>query len=346
MRPDPVELGAYLSSWLGPTTVTSLHQTYPGNSRASWIVQTDEHGGLVVRVDHPGGPLVPIPLELEYRVYERLWPTAIPVAEPLFFAEGTRFADGRPHMVRRLVDGSPQLDGLTGGAGDDPGLRRAVCYEMAEKLALVHTLDWREAGLDEVLFVPASAETALRDEIHEWRRLWAASRTDPFPMLTEATYWLEEGIPPARTRLGLLKGNNGIGEEIWKDGRIVALSDWELATIGDPSLDWAFSQGLLTLHDMEDTLDHYAGHSGFAIDRELLAWAAVWIRVKASMSTNSGLAGFLDGSDNRLVRPALGISVVKRTEAWVAGVLDRTVTDVGFELLTARRNPYLDGVDR
>ena len=162
MRPDPVELGAYLSSWLGPTTVTSLHQTYPGNSRASWIVQTDEHGGLVVRVDHPGGPLVPIPLELEYRVYERLWPTAIPVAEPLFFAEGTRFADGRPHMVRRLVDGSPQLDGLTGGAGDDPGLRRAVCYEMAEKLALVHTLDWRAAGLDEVLFVPASAETALR----------------------------------------------------------------------------------------------------------------------------------------------------------------------------------------
>ena len=56
-------------------------------------------------------------------------------------------------------------------------------------------------------------------------------------MLTEATYWLEEGIPPARTRLGLLKGNNGIGEEIWRDGRIVAMSDWELATIGDPSFD-------------------------------------------------------------------------------------------------------------
>ena len=61
--------------------------------------------------------------------------------------------------------------------------------------------------------------------------------------------------------LSLLKGNNGIGEEIWPDGRIVALSDWELATIGDPALDWAFSQGLLTLHDVDDTLDHYAGRS-------------------------------------------------------------------------------------
>ena len=128
------------------------------------------------------------------------------------------------------------------------------------------------------------------------------------------------GHPAGSDRLGLLKGNNGIGEEIWKDGRIVALSDWELAAIGDPSLDWAFSQGLLTLHDMEDTLDHYAGHSGFAIDRELLAWAAVWIRVKASMSTNSGLAGFLDGRDNRLLA-GTGHRIVKPTE------LDRRLID-------------------
>jgi aminoglycoside phosphotransferase (APT) family kinase protein len=343
---DPAGLGAYLSTRLGRTTVTGVRQSYPGNSRQTWLVGTVEHGGLVVRVDHPGGPLVPIPLLVEYQVYERLWPTEVPVAEPLFYAEGTELADGRAHMVRRLVEGSAQVPGLTGGPGDDPALRRAVAYEVAEKLALVHTLDWAAAGLDEVVFTPSSGQTALREELREWRRLWAATRTDPFPMLTEATYWLEEQIPAVPARRCLLKGNNGIGEEIWRDGRIVALSDWELAAIGDPSLDWAFSQGVLALHDLDDTLAHYATHAGDAVDRALLAWAAVWIRIKASMTTNGGLAGFLGGRDRRLVRPALGISIVKRTEAWIAGVLDRPVVDVGEQLLTAYRSSYLDGAHR
>ena len=270
---DVAELQAYLSTHLGPLQVTALERSFPGHSRETWIVDTAQHGGFVMRVDHPGGPLVPVPMRVEFEVYERLWRSPIPVAEPLWYAEGVEFAAGLPHMVRRLVDGSGRVEGLTdsarGAAAAD--VRRAVCYEMAEKLAMVHTLDWRAYGFDEVLFTPSGADTALRDELRHWRDLWGRYRTDPFPMITEATYWLEEELPPPGDVLSLLKGNNGIGEEIWKDGRIVALSDWELAAIGDPALDWAFSQGLLSLHDLDDTLAHYARSAGFAIDRRRLA---------------------------------------------------------------------------
>ncbi len=337
------ELQAYLSARLGgQVEIRSLHRSFPGHSRETWIVDTVAHGGLVMRVDHPGGPLVPIPMHVEYEVYRRLWPTAIPVAEPLWYAEGEAFADGRAHMVRRLVDGSPTVPDLA-----EPGpignlRRRAVCFEMAERLAELHTLDWATHGFGDVLFVPASPETAFTDEVRHWRQLTALTRTDPFPMLTEATYWLEEQIPPGPARLALLKGNNGLGEEIWRDGRIVALSDWELAAIGDPALDWAFSQGLLALHDADETLAHYAEHAGFAVDRRRLAWATVWTRVKASFTTNGGLAGFLDGRDNRLVRPALGIGVAKATERWLAGALGKDVEALGHELLAAQRSPYVE----
>lgn len=336
------ELGGYLSSRLGPTTVTSAKQAFPGHSRVTWVLDTVERGGLVLRVDHPGGPLVPIPLAVEYAVYDKLWGTAIPVAEPLFYAEGAAFAEGRAHMVRRRVAGSPQVPGLTGRPSDDPGLRRAVCYEMAEKLATVHALDWAALGLGEVLFVPSSPATALREEVERWRGLWMKSRSGVFPMLLEATYWLAENIPDVKTRLCLTKGNNGVGEEIWQDGRIVALSDWELASVGDPSLDWAFSQGLLSLHDPADTLAHYAEHAGFAIPPELLAWSVVWIQVKASMTTNGGLAAFLSGVDNRMVRPALGLGHIKRTEARLSSALGRDVTEVGLELLADVRSSYLE----
>jgi len=340
---DVDALQAYMSSHLGPLQVTAAHRTFPGHSRETWIVRTAEHGGFVMRVDHPGGPLVPVPLRVEYEVYERLWRSPVPVAEPLWYAEGVDFAGGLPHMVRRLVDGSPRVEGLsdsTGGAAAAE-VRRAVCYEMAEKLALVHTLDWRAHGFGEVLFTPASAGSALRDELRHWRATWAAHRTDPFPMLTEAMYWMEEQLPPGGEVLSLLKGNNGLGEEIWVDGRIVALSDWELAAIGDPALDWAFSQGLLALHDLDDTLAHYAAAAGFAIDRRRLAWATVWIRIKASMTTNGGLAGFLDGRDDRLVRPALGIGVVKTTEQWLASALGSDVEALGNDMLARQRSPYL-----
>ena len=299
-----------------------------------------------MRVDHPGGPLVPVPMRVEFEVYERLWRSPIPVAEPLWYAEGVEFAGGLPHMVRRLVDGSGRVEGLTDSAGGAAAadVRRAVCYEMAEKLAMVHTLDWRAYGFDEVLFTPSGADTALRDELRHWRDLWGGYRTDPFPMITEAMYWLEEELPPPGDALSLLKGNNGIGEEIWKEGRIVALSDWELAAIGDPALDWAFSQGLLSLHDLDDTLAHYARSAGFAIDRRRLAWSTVWIRLKASMTTNGGLAGFLDGRDRRLVRPALGMGIVKTTEQWLAKSLGGDVEELGNQFLAHQRSPYLEAM--
>ena len=41
------------------------------------------------------------------------------------------------------------------------------------------------------------------------------------------------------------KGTNGYGEEIFRDGRLVAMSDWELARIGDPAYDWAQIQGFV-----------------------------------------------------------------------------------------------------
>ncbi len=335
----------YLSDQLGPLKVTSLHRTFPGHSRETWIVDTAEHGGFVMRVDHPGGPLVPVPMRVEFEVYKRLWRSPVPVAEPLWYAQDVDFADGLPHMVRRLVDGSSKVPGLTlapgSGGAEGAKVRQAVCYEMAEKLAIVHTLDWHAMGFDEVLFTPSNAADALIEELRHWRAMWAEHRTDPFPMLTEALYWLEEQLPPGGNVLSLLKGNNGVGEEIWRDGRIIALSDWELAAVGDPALDWAFSQGLLSLHDVDDTLAHYADAAGFIIDRRRLAWSVVWIRIKASMTTNGGLAGFLDGRDGRLVRPALGMGVAKATESWLATALGSDVEDLGNQILARQRSPYV-----
>ena len=72
--------------------------------------------------------------------------------------------------------------------------------------------------------------------------------------------------------ISLLKGNNGLGEEIWVDGKIVAMSDWELASLGDPAYDFAWCQGFRGVvvegkWDFQSLLDYYEEVSGIHIDQ-------------------------------------------------------------------------------
>src|SRR6185295_916786 len=71
--------------------------------------------------------------------------------------------------------------------------------------------------------------------------LYEAERIEPIPMFLEAAEWLKERAPAA-PRVCLCKGTNGLGEEIFYGERIVAMSDWEEAHIGDPAADFAFMQ--------------------------------------------------------------------------------------------------------
>lgn len=327
------EVERYLSFRLGgvEVRVTSMHQTFPGQSQETWLIEANigddsaEAHGFVLRVNPPGGGIVPLPLRREYEVYVRLARTTIPVAKPLWFDHDPSWFGGRPCYVRDLVPGSTHVSGLheVGSRGDE--LRRAVAFEHAEQLARIHTLDWAAAGFAEILDVPASVVDAPRLEFETWRTVWDEVRIEPFPMVTEALHWFEANLPKSAPRISLCKGNNGLGEEIWRGERIVALSDWELASLGDPAQDWAFSQGLLDLWDREETLAHYEAAAGFSLPRENLAFWTVWTIFKSICCTRAGLRGYLDGRDRRAVLPTIGFGSVKLAEGFLAVVVDLDV---------------------
>jgi aminoglycoside phosphotransferase (APT) family kinase protein len=302
---------AYLNSRLDqPTKLAKVSQTFPGMSRETWlaIAEDPDEVGYVVRIDPASGGSVPTPLKLEWDVYERLWPSPVPTAEPLWYDEGIDFADGRAHLVRRMVDGTTHNPGFLSGP-ETADERRAIAFEHAEKLALLHTLDWKEYGLDEVLSAPASPVESFRHQMSMWKAHWERVRVTPMPLVTEALYWFEEQMPPASDRISLLKGNNGLGEEIWKDDRIVAMSDWELAELGDASLDWAFSQGMLKLHDEAETLKHYAEHAGFVIDPARLGWSRLWLLFKVMVCSSCAIPSFEERRDRRPALATLGLMV-------------------------------------
>jgi aminoglycoside phosphotransferase (APT) family kinase protein len=342
LQPDTV--AAYLSRGLGaPVTIASLRQTFPGASRETWLVDAEVAGrpeGFVVRVDCPGGPGVPQPMSHEWEVYRRLWTSEIPVAEPLWYADGIEFAEGRPHMVRRLVDGSTHIPGLTDQTEDGRRLRRAVVFEHVEKLATLHRMDWKARGFGDFIDGPASPGQSLRHEYEIWKTLWKDGRSDPFPLVTEVLHWLEENIPDDTPLVSLVKGNNGVGEEIWKDGRIVAMSDWELASLGDGALDLAFSQGTLALDNFGDAIRHYEACVGHEVSPHRLAFCMFWIMFKALCCLNVYMLGGWKRGNPRMNRPAFGLVTVRAYERKLAGIIGKDLVEAWREIAGDQTSTY------
>jgi aminoglycoside phosphotransferase (APT) family kinase protein len=345
---DQIRLSAYLARRLDePVRVTSLSQAFPGLSRETWLVRVrrgpelaaKDHG-FVVRADPPGGPFVPVPLYYEWQVYEHVARTPIPVARPLWFDAAAEIVDGRSLFVRELVEGTTLLPGLWDDTHEASERRRRVAIEHAETLASLHRIDWKAYGFGSFMQVPETVELAPRHELMRWWRTWEEVRTAPFAIVTEVLHWFEDHLPGRAANISLCKGQNGIGEEIWRDDRIVALSDWELAHLGDPCQDLALSQGMLKLWDREKIIACYERAAGFSLPRENIAFYLVWNAFKSMLALNNGLHSFLTGEYPRLARATLGYGKVKVYEHLLGSILDMDLEEAANFIMAGQPNPY------
>jgi aminoglycoside phosphotransferase (APT) family kinase protein len=341
-------LEVYLSGRLGEAVrIIELTQAFPGLSRETWFVRLERGStqaplkhALVVRADPPGGPFPPVALEYEYKVYEHVARTPIPVPRPLWFDASAEPADGRPLFVREMVEGSTLLPGLN-DLGPAAALRRKqVAFEHAEQLALLHRIDWKVYGFSSFMDVPESAEHAPRRELLQWRQAWEQVRTAPFPIITEALHWFSDHLPARAANVSLCKGQNGIGEEIWRDDKIVAMCDWELANIGDPCQDLALSQGMLKLHDRDEIITHYEQAAGFKLPPDNIAYYIVWNAFKSLLALNNGLNGFLSGQYQRLARASLGYGKARLYEHLLGAMVRMDVQSAAAFILSGQPNPY------
>ena len=336
----------YLSKRLGtPLKINKMKQSFPGLSRETLLVFAETKSGekqdFAVRLDYPWGGSCPHPMKHEWETYSRLWGSQVPVAEPLWYDEGIEFAEGRPHMVRRLVDGSMTVPGLADDTEEGRKLRQRIANECAEKLALVHTVDWKALGFDTFMTVPDDPVDALRAELRIWRKRWDERRIGPFPVVEEALCWLEEMLPRETPRLSLTKGNNGLGEEIFQGEKIVAMSDWELSTLSDGVIDLAFSQGTLTMANFDQTLSHYEKCVGHKVSPERLAGGAFVTWFKAMTCASTYMAkNELDGIDPRITNFSFGLIVGQVVQNSLTQCIGKNLVDAWAAVVGNEKSSY------
>jgi aminoglycoside phosphotransferase (APT) family kinase protein len=170
----------------------------------------------------------------EWRFISALAPTGVPVAPPVAFCGDTHVI-GAEFYLMRFVDGEVLGNAESGHrlAAGEP--RMTAGFDTVDVLAALHAVDPDAVGLSDLRRDGSYLDRQLR----RWHRQVHASSLTDLDIIDAAHDRLvarAATLPPSDVRIAhgdYRPGNLAYGP----DGRVRAIFDWELATLGDPLAD-------------------------------------------------------------------------------------------------------------
>jgi aminoglycoside phosphotransferase (APT) family kinase protein len=141
---------------------------------------------------------------------------------------------GAPFFLMDFVEGAILRNRRSAAAVAEP-VRAAAAEHLVEILVALHAVTPEELGLADL----APPDGYLSRQLTRWKAQFDRSRTRDVPDVDAVAAWLGGRIPP-QTETRLVHGDYRLDNAILApDGRILAVLDWEIATLGDPLADLA-----------------------------------------------------------------------------------------------------------
>ncbi|MCW2867853.1 MAG: phosphotransferase family protein [Marmoricola sp.] len=204
-----------------------VHRIGDGHSNLTYLVDDGERRVVVRRGPPPPTPPGAHDMLREARILAALQDTDVPVPVLHATAEPGEVLDV-PCYVMSLVEG-PVVTTETPAALH--GCGREIGEHLVEVLAALHSVDWRVVG--------------GRPEGFNRRHLAAVARLvpdEPPPGFADLRVWLEAHAPE-ESGAAIVHNDYRLGNVVLAPeppGRVAAVLDWELATVGDPLFDLGY----------------------------------------------------------------------------------------------------------
>ncbi len=268
---DPARVEPWLAANTDVVPPCAWHRLEGGHSNLTYELR-DTRGRSVVIRRPPQGELLPKAHDMhrEFRIIEALHPIGIPVARPLAYCDDADVCD-RHFYVMSKVDGAALYSAAETAARLDPAARARVGPAFIGVLADLHRVDPVAAGLGDL----GRHEGYVARQLRTWYGSWVAS-VEAAGYDDDRVHALHDRLSAAIPEQGparVVHGDYGVHNTIIDDaGGVVAVLDWEIATLGDPLADFAYALNAWAEPDDDpaDRPDAPTTLPGFASRQDLL----------------------------------------------------------------------------
>ncbi len=226
----------YLQQHLqGPDLPLEVERVRGGHSNETFYITRGDQQ-LVLRRP-PRGPLLPTAHDVlrEYRVLKALNQTNVPTPRVLLACEDTEII-GAPFYIMERSQGIVIRTELPDFAQTIEG-KEALSQALIEALARLHDADWHAIGLETF----GKPQGYLERQLRRWSDQLERSRQRSLPELDKTTGWLSKHLPQS-PQATIVHGDYRMDNLMFssEEPRVVAIFDWEMATLGDPLADLGY----------------------------------------------------------------------------------------------------------
>jgi len=207
-----------------------------GHSNLTYCVE-DASGRKIVLRRPPTGAVLATAHDMarEYKIVSAVGKSDVPVPTTLGLCEDIEVNDA-PFYLMDYVEGSVLNDASITQDTLETDARIALSEHTAEVLVALHAVEPAEIGLGDL----GKREDYIARQLKRWKGQWEKSKTRELPQMDEVFAGLSENIPE-QVGAGIVHGDYRLGNMLVSEkGRILAVLDWELCTLGDTLADLGY----------------------------------------------------------------------------------------------------------
>ncbi|MGH2723416.1 MAG: phosphotransferase family protein [Actinomycetota bacterium] len=336
---DTDALSRYLDDRMPGTGPFEVERHRAGHSNETFFLRRSGLEWVLRRP--PRGAFLPTAHDVlrEHRVLAALAETPVRAPRPLVACQDPGVI-GAPFYVMERAGGVVIRDRLPGYLEEDRGARARLGQEMVDALVELHSVEWREMGLEGWGRPSGYLERQLRRWSGQLELTMPLTR--PVPALVRVGEWLRAHLPRSGSST-IVHGDYKVDNVVFSPeppARLMAILDWEMSTIGDPLADlgWLISfwhepgeevdesfEGFAPtrspgFHSRDQLIDRYARASGRDVeDLDFYHVLATWkLAILLEGSYARHLAGVTD--DPFFAKMEDGVPRLARRALEVAGV--------------------------
>ena len=314
-------LAAFLDDVLGDTVPVHVEPMQGGGSCEVFALDRGADRWVLRRAPAVANTATAHDVIREFRILDAIKDTGVRIPRPVVACDDPAVF-GAPFYVMARVDGVPVRTGIPEAWTHEPEQQHRAFEELFDAIADVHAVDWRAAGLEGL----GHPEQFLERQLPRWLAQLDSYGGRDLPVARAVAGWLEANRPPEQAPAlfhGDYKADNVLYDTT-SPPQLLAIVDWEMASIGDPLVDvaWAMifhpapgkpmSLGMRGDHTFDaervpaadDLLARYAARSGRGVGH--MRWYDVFARWKLAIALEGSFAKWQRGESAKPIHEFFG----------------------------------------